>query len=144
MDAWITVTTTDHDGGSDVLSVDVIVYVPGAAHTLSATGLVDIDHTPDVSCPPNDTQVAERLTTPVANLDALAVSCSVGTTTGRTEVHAEVADAELLNGQARSPSHIQAGPVSMCVVRRQPPHRLSTRSRAPGGPRTMTVVAHRY
>ncbi|GAA1865959.1 NucA/NucB deoxyribonuclease domain-containing protein [Myceligenerans crystallogenes] len=97
----ITTTVTDDDGGADVRSVDVVVFVPGAGHALSADGTIDVGRTPDVRCPPDDEQAAASLGTPVADLRALAVSCSVNTTSGRTEVHSEVGDVALLGGLVR-------------------------------------------
>ncbi|WP_423463344.1 choice-of-anchor P family protein [Promicromonospora sp. MS192] len=94
----ITTTLTDDDNGSGTDSVDVVVFVPGAGHALSATGAVGIDPTPDVRCPPDDSQSIATLDTAVASLDGLTVTCTVSPSTGRTEVHSEVLDVTLLEG----------------------------------------------
>lgn len=97
----ITATITDDDDGADSKSVDVVVYVPGAGFAIEATGLLDVDRTPDVRCPPDDSQSTATLNTLVGRVGALNVSCTVSTTTGRTEVGTSVADVTLLNGLVR-------------------------------------------
>lgn len=97
----ITATITDDDGGADSKTVDVVVYVPGAGFAISADGLLDVERTPDVRCPPDDEQSTATLDTLVGRVGALNVSCTVSTTTGRTEVETSVADVTLLNGLVR-------------------------------------------
>lgn len=97
----ITATITDDDGGTDSTPVGVVVYVPGAGFAIEATGLLEVDRTPDVRCPPDDAQSTAALNTLVGRVGALNVSCTVSTTTGRTEVETSVADVTLLNGLVR-------------------------------------------
>jgi hypothetical protein len=78
-----------------------VVYVPGAGFAIEATGLLEVDRTPDVRCPPDDAQSTATLNTLVGRVGALNVSCAVSTTTGRTEVETSVADVTLLSGLVR-------------------------------------------
>lgn len=97
----IRVTLDDDDGGTAADSVRVVIYVPGAGFAVEATGLIGIPKSPDVHCPPSDSQSKATLSTPLGSLGALNVDCSLDTTQGRTVVDTSVKDANLLGGAVR-------------------------------------------
>lgn len=95
----ITVTVTDDDGGVGTDTVVVVIYVPGEAWAVSASGLVTIAKTPHAVCPPNATLTVVGLNVPpVVNSGALNAACTVSPTTGVTRATASIEGASLLGG----------------------------------------------
>ncbi|MEE6258830.1 choice-of-anchor P family protein [Plantactinospora sonchi] len=94
----VLVRVTDDDGGSATDVVRVVVYLPGGAFAIQASGLLTVPRTPDVTCPPDEAQTQALLNTPVGSVSALNASCTVDPETGRTEASASIDQASLLAG----------------------------------------------
>ena len=95
----VLVTVTDDDGGAGTATVRVVIYVPGEAWAISASGVVTIARTPHAACPPNATLTQVGLNVPgVANVSALNASCTIDPTTGTTRAAASIDGASLLGG----------------------------------------------
>ncbi|MDT9688862.1 choice-of-anchor P family protein [Streptomyces sp. P9(2023)] len=108
----IRVTVDDDDGGTASDAVRVVIYVPGAGFAARVTGLIGIPRTPDVHCPPSDTQSTAALSTLLGSVKGLNVDCSLDTQEGRTVVDTTVGDVNLLAGAIRITdieSHCTAG-----------------------------------
>ncbi|MGI5152773.1 choice-of-anchor P family protein [Plantactinospora sp. CA-294935] len=96
----VLVRVTDDDGGSATAVVRVVVYLPGGAFALQATGLLlTIPRTPDVTCPPNDARTSVAVNAPpLLTTGVLNASCTLDPDTGTTTARATVAGANLLGG----------------------------------------------
>jgi hypothetical protein len=95
----VTVTVTDDDGGAGAATVRVVIYVPGVAWSISASGVVTIARTPNAVCPPNSNLTVAGLNVPaVANVSALHASCTVDPDTGTTRAASNISTASLLGG----------------------------------------------
>ncbi|MFC7614376.1 NucA/NucB deoxyribonuclease domain-containing protein [Actinokineospora soli] len=97
----IQVTVTDDDGGATSQSVPVVIYVPGSGYGAHVSGLITVPRSPNVHCPPSDTQSTATLSTLVGTIEALTVACHLDTQQGRTTVNTTVAGASLLGGAVR-------------------------------------------
>jgi hypothetical protein len=95
----VTVTVTDDDGGAGTATVRVVIYVPGAAWAISASGVVTIPRTPNATCPPNSNLTQAGLNVPaVATVSALNASCTLDPDTGTTRAASNISSASLLGG----------------------------------------------
>jgi hypothetical protein len=94
----IVVTITDDDGASATAQVTVVIFLPGAAFAIEATGLVDVPRTPDVRCPPNESESVARLNVGVGTINGLNASCTLDPAVGHTTATSSVSDASLLGG----------------------------------------------
>ena len=98
----VLVRVTDDDGGSATAVVRVVIFLPGEAFAIQATGLVSIPKTPLATCPPNSALTQVGLNVPaVANLGVLNASCTLDPATGTTTATASVDSASLLGGAIR-------------------------------------------
>lgn len=95
------VIITDDDGAAATAQVRVVIFLPGSAFAIEVRGLVYVPRTPNVICPPNDTQSVVRLGTGVGSINALNASCTLDPAVGRTIATSSVADASLLGGLVR-------------------------------------------
>jgi trimeric autotransporter adhesin len=95
----VLVTVTDDDGGVGTATVRVVIFLPGEAWAISASGIVTIAKTPHAVCPPDTTHTQVGLNVPgVANVSALNASCTVNPTNGATTAKSSVDGASLLGG----------------------------------------------
>ena len=95
----VVVSVTDDDGGVGTATVRVVIYVPGEAWAISASGVVTIPRTPYAGCPPNSSHTTIGLNVPgVANVSALNAECTMDPATGTTVAEASVDGASLLGG----------------------------------------------
>jgi hypothetical protein len=97
----ITVMVTDDDSGAGSAQVNVVIFLPGAAFAIEASGLVNVPRTPDVTCPPNESQTIARLNLGVGTINGLNASCTLDPATGTTVATSSVGDARLLGGLIR-------------------------------------------
>ncbi len=95
----VLVTVTDDDGGVGTATVRVVIFLPGEAWAISASGLVTIPKTPHAVCPPDAILTQVGLNVPgVANISALNASCTVNPSSGVTTARSSVDGASLLGG----------------------------------------------
>lgn len=95
----VLVKVTDDDGDSATAVVRVVIFRAGGAFAIEAKGLITIPRTPDVTCPPDDsqTQVAVNLP-PLVTTGVLNASCTMNPANGTTVAEASVDGATLLGG----------------------------------------------
>ncbi len=109
----IDVTVEDDDGAAASDSVRVVIYVPGAGFGVQANGLVTVARSPDVHCPPSDSQSIATLSVPLlGSIKGLTAACSLDPQQGRTVADTTVSDVNVLAGAVRITgieSHCTAG-----------------------------------
>jgi hypothetical protein len=94
----VLVRVTDDDGGSATAVVRVVIYLPGGAFAIRATGLITIPRTPNVVCPPNDARTQAGINLALVTTGVLNASCTLDPATGTTTAKASDVGAILLGG----------------------------------------------
>lgn len=94
----VLVTVTDDNGGFATDVVRVVIFRPGEAFAIQATGLVTIPKTPHATCPPDEVLTQASLNLAIAVVNALNASCTVDPDTGETVAAASIDQASLLGG----------------------------------------------
>jgi hypothetical protein len=94
----VLVTVTDDNGASATASTVVVVYLPGEAFALNATGAVTISKTPLVTCPPDQSRSIASFNALIVAANGLSASCREDTSTGQTTASASVDRVGLLGG----------------------------------------------
>jgi M6 family metalloprotease-like protein len=78
-----------------------VIYQPGGAFAIQATGLAQVPRQPNVTCPPGGSARQGLLSTPVGSLTAFNASCATDPVTGTTTPSASIDNAVLLGGLLR-------------------------------------------
>lgn len=94
----VLVRVVDDDGTAATAVTAVVVYIPGEAFAVHATGLLPIAKTPHATCPPNESLILSGLNTALGTIDALTASCSVDLASATIAATASVAGTNLLGG----------------------------------------------
>jgi hypothetical protein len=94
----IVVTITDDDRASATAQVRMVIFLPGSAFAIEATGLITVPRTPNVICPPNNSQSQPQLNVGVGTINGLNASCTLDPTVGHTTATSSITDAKLLGG----------------------------------------------
>ncbi|GIH07676.1 hypothetical protein Rhe02_57430 [Rhizocola hellebori] len=94
----VVVRVTDDNGRSATASITVVIYLPGEAFAVNATGLVTIAKTPLATCPPNKSLTLATFSAGIISVNGLTASCAVDSGTGQTTASASVDQTSVLGG----------------------------------------------
>src|SRR5262249_4160711 len=86
----VLVRITDDDGAAATAVVKVVIYLPGEAWAISASGLVTVAKTPHATCPPNESLSTASLSLGLGTVSALHAECTLDPDTGTTRAAATV------------------------------------------------------
>lgn len=82
-------------------SANVVIYQPGGAFAIRASGLLTVPRQPNVVCPPGGAASQALVVTPVGTITGFSASCATDPVTGTTTPAASVDSAVLLGGTIR-------------------------------------------
>jgi len=78
-----------------------VIFQPGGAFVIEATGLLRVPRQPNVTCPPGGSARQAVLSTPVGTITGLDASCATDPVTGTTTPTASIDGVVLLGGLLR-------------------------------------------